>query len=891
MSRRRGLFHRDEIILHLHARGDIPDGIEGPYTATREGMSGALGIRVNHISREIQHLIRSGDIVWRLAHVIGFRKRVKVYRLSEKGKDRAEKLIESLRNVIVAIPDELGALETMTLDAAYKKMGGRRGYLEILRISRVEALTESGELLPEMAKESDMFFGRRKELRFLNEWLTEKKTDLLIIYGIAGIGKTSLVSKFANGLKGWRKVYIKVHEWDTSYGILQRLANSLAGHGDERLQTLLRSPDGTDMTNVSFVIGDTLSAMNFLLIFDDVWAASGDVWNVLMMIVETNHQTGSRIVLISREAPLQLEGIPEVRGGVEWLKLEGLNEEESRQLLEWRGFIRTDSKSIQEIIDTLRGHPLLLKILRGVEDIKSLSEGDVAKFIHREIYTRLSAEERSLINTLAVLRYPVSASWLTQKAGYEVLASLRRKSLIEPAGNNFCLHDILRSFVLGYMKEEEKRRYHLQAGELLHGKEEYDLERIYHAIRAGKVDEAVTELVLGMDGMIAEGHANDILALLENIAPEDHDPDTQRSIFLIRMACLAFTGKYQDAISTYENAPGRVRSDRKAMLIAAESYAEIGDDVRAKRIYNTMKRHTISKKERAEMYLGLGRCHQNFGRYDAARECYCRALQISKSANLDDMIGRSLMGLGAVEVLCTRWTEATQYLLGAMKYVRRDANTLARVYANLSIAYYQRGIYTMALEMLERAEHIFNRSGNYVASLKSLLNRGTILLVMGRNDDAEMCLLKAREMSRRAGIIPLLAGSLMNLSSLYNTTERFEQAKNLAEESLDLCIKMNDERGRVVATNNLAYALVSLGRSDDGLKMFKENLTRSKHLGARGLIADTLEMLGEAYLISGDRKMAREYAEKALIYAKENGLPNVVKSAEQLIKKIRDIPS
>jgi tetratricopeptide (TPR) repeat protein len=890
VSKRSGLFHQDEVILHLHAHGDIPEGMEGPYAATREGMSESLGMRLNHMSREVQLLVRSGVLVSRLAHVLGFRKKVKVYRLSGKGKERAEGLIASLKDVVVALPDEFGNIDALTLDAAYKKMGGRRGYLDILRMRRVDARAEAGTPSAP-AKETDVFLGRKDELSSLSSWLTDGKTGVLVVYGIAGIGKTSLVSRFAGGLKGWRRVYLKVREWDSPHGVLQTLANSLAGLGDERLQTLLRSPEGDDMTNVSFVIGDVLTSLKLLLILDDVWVASRDVWRVIMLLIDTIPEAGSRIVLIAREFPSHLEGGLEARGSVARVRLEGLSEEESRQLLEWRGVTDRSGSSIPEIVRTLHGHPLLLKMVRGAEDIRSLSEGDVSRFIHKEIYARLSQEERSLINTLAVMRYPVDAVLLSNKVGYDVLASLKRKSLAETIGDKVSLHDIMRSFALAYMKEDETRRCHLLAREVLAATGQANLEMTYHAMRAGLVDEAIAELASKLEDLIADGHAIDMLGLLEGVSSEGLSTRTQRSLSLIKMACLAFTGKYRSVISIYEQASEWVRSDPKAMLIAADSYVDIGSEREAGRIYTRMKRLALSKKATVEIHQGLGKYHQNFGRYDAARRSYRKALEISRGAGLEDMIGRSLMGLGAVEVMCSRWNEGNRYLLEGMKHVRRDANTLARLYANLSLAYYQRSMYSIALEMLERAEHMFNRSGNYVASLKSLLNRGTILLVMERREEAEGCMLKAGEMSRRAGIRPLLAGSLMNLSSLYNNIGRFERARELAEEALAICTELNDERGKVVCNNNLALALVSLGRSKEGIRLFRKNLVLSEKLGALGLVADTIDMLAEGYFVTGDKKRALEYGRKALNYAREKGITKVLKSAEKLLKKIEGPPS
>jgi tetratricopeptide (TPR) repeat protein len=93
-----------------------------------------------------------------------------------------------------------------------------------------------------------------------------------------------------------------------------------------------------------------------------------------------------------------------------------------------------------------------------------------------------------------------------------------------------------------------------------------------------------------------------------------------------------------------------------------------------------------------------------------------------------------------------------------MKYVRGDEYALSRVYTNLSIAYYMRSMYGMALDMLERSESISNRSGEHLGVMKCLLNKSAIYYATGRNAEAKEVLLRTLDMARRSGHKQLIAG-------------------------------------------------------------------------------------------------------------------------------------
>jgi tetratricopeptide (TPR) repeat protein len=187
--------------------------------------------------------------------------------------------------------------------------------------------------------------------------------------------------------------------------------------------------------------------------------------------------------------------------------------------------------------------------------------------------------------------------------------------------------------------------------------------------------------------------------------------------------------------------------------------------------------------------------------------------------------------------------------------------------------------------MLERAEVTFKRSGDYIGMLKSVLNKGVILHMMGRNEEAETVLMPAVEMSRRAGVRHLLVGALTNLSSIHLVKGRYELSRDLSGEALSIATGLRDERGTVAAKNNLALSYIRLGETKKGIRLLKESLQLSEKVGTHGLSADAMEGIYEGYMAMGRKAEAISYAHRALALAKRMGMARVVKRIERLTKK------
>jgi GTPase SAR1 family protein len=290
-------------------------------------------------------------------------------------------------------------------------------------IAAEEKTAKPLQLSLEMMPDVPMFLGRGAELGRLTEW--SDRCRLIVLWGMGGMGKTSLVAEWIEGL---------VREGRHSFeGIVWRSVHGLEGFEVGELQQhrglfvldnweALLGGESAGQVKPDFVVFDKL----------------------LQQIVMTRHS--SCVIVISREKPAEL-ALLEGNRAVQSYKLEGLGLD-AIALLQSRG-LQEEKMAWQTLIQLYRGNPLALNMIAGL--IQDLCQGSAQAFlkmntivVHQldnllaERIQSLSAMEKSVLQVLAGCDRPVSREWLQETLGLtsssemlEVLLSLERRCLLE----------------------------------------------------------------------------------------------------------------------------------------------------------------------------------------------------------------------------------------------------------------------------------------------------------------------------------------------------------------------------------------------------------------------------------------------------------------------------
>ncbi len=333
---------------------------------------------------------------------------------------------------------------------------------------------------------STYFYGREAELSLIQQWFTKEPTQLLIVLGIGGVGKTAIVAHAARQSASsfdavfWRSLINAPPLTELLPQLFQLLTP----------QPLIATPD--NLEDCLRLLLDLLRQQRCLLILDNLESilqagAAGqfcpgyaDYEQLLARLTQHSHR--STIILTSRERPRVVEQIAEDFPWVRTLALHGLQPEASRSLLRTRG-LAANERETNALIDRYSGHPLALKLV--ARTITELFDGDVTSFLSDEPlifddvrsvldqqFARMTPLEREILIWLAIERESISVNDLaanllqppSRRNLLEALNGLQRRSLIEKTATGFTLQNVVTEYVTDYLIEQAVHEIH--SGEL-----------------------------------------------------------------------------------------------------------------------------------------------------------------------------------------------------------------------------------------------------------------------------------------------------------------------------------------------------------------------------------------------------------------------------------------
>ena len=312
------------------------------------------------------------------------------------------------------------------------------------------------------AADVSMFYGRSQELQQLQQWIVDDRCRLVGLFGMAGMGKTSLTIKLGQQIASqfdcvfWRSLRNGPPLDDLLIELVDFLSN-----GQDKEATVDRAIHH-------------LREQRCLVVFDNIetllqagqagrYRPEYELYGKLFRLVgETSHQ--SCVALTSREKPAQIAALEGVDLSVRSLQLGGCADM-AMELLH-RGGVEGTEAQLEMLCDRYGNSPLPLKIV--ATSIQTLFDGNVATFLEQDItlfntirqlldqqFIRLSPLEQSVMYWLATAREPVMLTQLAEDlvpavsraTVLQTLESLTWRSLIEREEGGYTQQPVVMEYV------------------------------------------------------------------------------------------------------------------------------------------------------------------------------------------------------------------------------------------------------------------------------------------------------------------------------------------------------------------------------------------------------------------------------------------------------------
>ncbi len=831
----------ERIVLHLAQYEEYKEEFMVPYELTQDGIAKAVGIQRSHVPMYIKKLINRGLVFERKAHIINGQRRRKVYFLTEMGLKCAEgldaerketkrisrgfiysindseffRLLKSFNNLIIITnypsiilkevhnirakiykppPDKniisfiqeivkrnagsvivVDDFDDVVAEEGYVRIYGEIDILHKLIVGTSSvlilvtgfALKRYPKLFRDIVKVApeidEEFYDREEELESLSTLITSGKK--VFVCGPAGIGKTTLVKKTLE------KIMADSVQW----------VECLEEMKPEDLSEIINIPHN-------------------IIVFDNVERLSDDAKRYLYDRVY-NHKKAC--ILISRDSPpknfvsITLGGLP-----LHAVKKMFRN--------------RIQAEYFHKITG---GNPLYLKLIRryGGQEIRGMYE-----YLDREIYSKLTDDERICMKILALAEQPLSGEILENLGLIQSVKRLEEKVLVNKEKDSYYIHDFIKDFFMKKMDGREIGELSEMLGKAAENYEDYTL-AIKMYIKSGKFERALS--VIGRNIEIVDQKALTIKLLLDKIGKYETSEEVYEAFQIIKAYTYYRLGKWDEALKMVEKyeESNNERVRELARKIKAYMLVEMGEVNSALKLIKKMSGNFCKKCLYAY-------CYRKMGLYDQAEKL------------LKELI---------------KDTQNKSYLL--------------RLYMELASLYINLEKFNTSLEYFAKAKNLILKLKDLYGYARISLDIGNLYRAMGELKNSAKYLEEARAIFKKLGNHREYAWATISAAETYVSMNIFERAEKYLNRATEILRGMDDTLGLAMAHRVYGILYRHLKEWDKSIYNLMLSLKYIENLGLPEHQAHILFELGLTYRELGDENNAKKMLESSLSKFREVG--------------------
>ena len=308
------------------------------------------------------------------------------------------------------------------------------------------------------------FYGREKESEILTDWLLNKKTKLVSVLSLKGVGKRHLIKRFIDLNRDEFEVIIwKNLKYPQALdllldNLLQVFTSDIQKNTDDKLRELLNYMAGKKCLFIFNEFHNIFADNQFAGHYQPEYK---NYQYLLKLITKAEHQ--SSLILISEEKCDEMHCLDEELYPVKCLDLKGLDNIDI-----FRNIGLKDENCWLKLLKLYEGNPSYLKDIAVL--IKDVYDGRVSEFLEEEnifitakmqenltkVFKRLSPIEKQIIQALSQLQKPSSRKELKLSLNLSAtdfikgLQSLQRRYLLTKIQGEeilFNISPILKKFI------------------------------------------------------------------------------------------------------------------------------------------------------------------------------------------------------------------------------------------------------------------------------------------------------------------------------------------------------------------------------------------------------------------------------------------------------------
>src|SRR6266540_174129 len=837
---------------------------------TQEGIAASTHSGRTTATKWLARLEASGLVAGERAHVPGHRVRKTVYRLSHEGWVEAMKVRARLKTDIVEVvapaldPTPMRVSDIPEIFPAYVNLTAavsliRRGRLDFTKLQGIGSGAVAPILWGDTLRRLGRVFGRSDESRALDSWAASLSA-VLVVTGIAGIGKSALVTSWLVRQRPRPYIYwFEIHDGTTRPAFLRDLAAFLARLGRRGLTNLLREGHPHTQAVTVGVLNHDLKGLPILLVLDNFQRANPDLARFLRgPILELCQSGPTKVVMISRTVPPNLarRKAPK-RPRIEVLRIGGLDLDASLSLLRAKGFAG-DEVSLQRVANTARGHPILLSF---AAQTGSMVSGEMTRYLEREIWRTLTKDERTLLEAASLFRglVPLDAMHCFTPEWQMAVHSLQAKNLLAPTiSGGVVVHDSIREYIRDRLPEPRRRSFHsLASSYFLDGSEMHDrLEGLFHLVESGDLKAFGEHLISRGVGLPDSVPASELLSVLRKIDPARLEAvpmcvlpevvgDALRALGDLHPALLEYRHAVQrcEAVGRPERIPRLLRKIASIERCRNEPAKALGHLVEAQA---RLAPHPDSA-ERGEVLRELALLEEAHGALADAALHMNQAVDLAAEVSEPGALARSLAALGTIEVARGNLEIGLQSKLEALRIAERGGNLteIARACTAVGVSLHELRHFEDSLKYYDRALQIARLVGNIRLQGYALMNRAAAMMDIGLFD---------------------AAGPVI------------DEAKRL--------IHVLEERGALLLIDiSDGQREMGLGRWNRATRLWDRGLRGLKELGGVSDYARALTYVGRFYLERGELQRGLKILAEARSIAQDVGNPSLISHIEALVSE------